>query len=37
MGFGAFAGQRYLNLDTFRKSGQGVKTPVWFAAEPSPS
>ena len=35
MGFAAFAGQRYLNLETFKKSGQGVKTPVWFAAEPS--
>ena len=35
MGFGAFAGQKYLNLETFRKSGQGVNTPVWFAAEPS--
>lgn len=35
MAFTEFAGQRYLNLETFRKSGQGVKTPVWFAAEPS--
>ena len=35
MGFTAFAGQRYLSLETFKKSGQGVKTPVWFAAEPS--
>jgi len=35
MGFAAFAGQRYLNLETFKKSGQGVKTPVWFAADPS--
>jgi len=35
MGFAAFAGQKYLNLETFKKSGQGVKTPVWFAAEPS--
>ena len=35
MGFAAFAGQRYLSLETFKKSGQGVKTPVWFAAEPS--
>jgi len=35
MGFAAFAGQKYLNLETFRKSGDGVKTPVWFAAEPS--
>ena len=35
MGFGAFAGQKYLNLETYKKSGQGVKTPVWFAADPS--
>jgi PPOX class probable F420-dependent enzyme len=35
MGFAAFAEQKYLNLETFRKSGDGVKTPVWFAAEPS--
>src|SRR5207245_10395620 len=32
MGFAAFAGQKYLNLETFKKSGDGVKTPVWFAA-----
>lgn len=35
MGFAAFTGQKYLNLETFKKSGEGVKTPVWFAAEPS--
>jgi PPOX class probable F420-dependent enzyme len=35
MGFAAFAGQKYLNLETFRKNGEGVKTPVWFAADPS--
>jgi PPOX class probable F420-dependent enzyme len=35
MGFAALAGQKYLNLETFKKSGDGVKTPVWFAAEPS--
>ncbi len=23
-----FTGQKYLNLETFRKSGQGVPTPV---------
>ncbi len=37
MGFAAFAGQKYLNLETFKKSGDSVKTPVWFAAEPSAS
>lgn len=35
MGFEVFADQKYLNLETFKKSGDGVKTPVWFAAEPS--
>lgn len=23
--------ERYINLETFKKSGDGVKTPVWFA------
>jgi hypothetical protein len=26
-----FAGHKYLNLETYRKSGVGVRTPVWFA------
>jgi hypothetical protein len=30
--FDAFEGKRYLNLETYRKSGKGVRTPVWFAA-----
>jgi len=25
-----FEKQQYLSLETFRKNGQGVKTPVWF-------
>ncbi len=32
--FQPFAGHKYLNLETFRKSGEGVRTPVWFAAAP---
>jgi PPOX class probable F420-dependent enzyme len=28
-----FAKKKYLNLETFRKNGAGVKTPVWFAQE----
>ena len=28
-----FEKQQYLNLETFRKNGNGVKTPVWFAQE----
>jgi PPOX class probable F420-dependent enzyme len=27
-----FAEQKYLCLETFRKKGLGVRTPVWFAA-----
>jgi uncharacterized protein len=30
--FQQFAGQKYLNLETFKRSGEGVRTPVWFAA-----
>ena len=26
-----FARVKYLNLETFRKTGVGVRTPVWFA------
>lgn len=33
MGFAAFSGKKYLNLETLKKSGEGVKTPVWFAAD----
>jgi PPOX class probable F420-dependent enzyme len=35
MGFARFDGHKYLNLETFKKSGDGVKTPIWFAADPS--
>ena len=28
-----FEKQKYLNIETFRKSGQGVKTPVWFVED----
>jgi uncharacterized protein len=35
MGFAAFRDEKYLNLETFKKSGEGVKTPVWFAADPT--
>ena len=37
MGFTAFAGHKYLNLETLKKDGTGVKTPVWFAADSSSS
>jgi uncharacterized protein len=29
----AFDKQNYLSLETFRKSGAGVPTPVWFAEQ----
>jgi PPOX class probable F420-dependent enzyme len=25
-----FSGQKYISLETYRRNGQGVKTPVWF-------
>ena len=28
-----FAKQKYLNLETFRKSGESMKTPVWFTQD----
>ncbi|HEX7138436.1 MAG TPA: PPOX class F420-dependent oxidoreductase [Vicinamibacterales bacterium] len=28
-----FDGQNYISLETFRKNGQGVKTPVWFVRQ----
>ena len=32
-GLEQFKKQQYLNLETFRRSGEGVKTPVWFAQD----
>jgi len=29
----AFHGHKYLNLETYRKTGVAIATPVWFAAE----
>ena len=31
--FSSFAGQRYLNLESLRKNGAAVQTPVWFAQD----
>lgn len=28
-----FRGKRYLNLESYRKSGVAVRTPLWFAEE----
>jgi len=30
-----FANAKYFSLETFRKTGVGVRTPVWFAEAPS--
>jgi PPOX class probable F420-dependent enzyme len=30
---GQFAKAKYFSLETFRKSGVGVRTPVWFAED----
>lgn len=27
---GQFVNQKYLNLETYRRNGNGVRTPVWF-------
>lgn len=35
VGLVAFRAQKYLNLETYRKNGKGVLTPVWFATAPS--
>ena len=32
-----FRAQKYLSLETYRASGAGVRTPVWFAAAPGPA
>jgi len=29
-GLAQFSGEKYLNLETYRKSGEAVRTPVWF-------
>ena len=28
-----FAGHKYLNLETYRRNGEAVRTPVWFAED----
>lgn len=32
-GFSNLDGQQYMSLTTFRKTGEGVPTPVWFAED----
>ena len=31
--FSQFKRQQYLNLETFRRNGESMKTPVWFTQE----
>jgi uncharacterized protein len=31
--FAVFADHKYLSLETFRKNGAGLRTPVWFAGD----
>lgn len=33
--FRVFHDRKYLSLESFRKSGQSVRTPVWFAGDPA--
>jgi uncharacterized protein len=33
--FDAFQRNKYLSFESFRKNGQGVRTPVWFAGDPA--
>jgi uncharacterized protein len=35
-GLDELAAQKYLNLETYRRTEAGVRTPVWFAAAPNP-
>ena len=28
-----FAGQKYISVESFKKNGEGVKTPVWFVLQ----
>jgi PPOX class probable F420-dependent enzyme len=35
MTFTSLAGHKYMSLETFKKNGQGVPTPIWFAADPT--
>ena len=37
MSFEPFATLKYLSLETLRKSGVGVRTPIWFAVDPARS
>ena len=34
--FASLQGHKYINVETFRKNGQGVRTPVWFALRLGP-
>lgn len=33
VGFGALAGRKYALLITYRKTGEGVPSPIWFGRD----
>lgn len=33
--FASLDGKKYLSLETYRRNGAAIRTPVWFAAEPA--
>jgi PPOX class probable F420-dependent enzyme len=33
--FSSLSDEKYINLETFRHDGRGVRTPVWFAVDPN--
>jgi uncharacterized protein len=33
--FDVLQSNKYVSLESFRKTGQGVRTPIWFAADPA--
>lgn len=33
MGAAQFSGHEYINLETYRKGGEAVRTPVWFTVD----
>jgi uncharacterized protein len=35
MSFALLNGHKYLSLETFKKSGEEIRTPIWFAADPT--
>ena len=36
-GLGVLQPEKYLSLETYRRNGRAVQTPVWFALAPTPA